>query len=85
MMKLTPELTQQALRHPDGVQCQGDGVDKTFVIVDAEVMLQMQEAIARNDLAAIQAGINDMEAGRMQPAAEAHRHGREELTSRFGQ
>lgn len=85
MIKLSRELTEQALQHPDGVQCQGDGVDKTFVIIDAEVMLQMQEAISRNDHAAIQAGINDMEAGRMRPAEEAHRHGREELISRCKQ
>jgi len=83
MIKLTRELTEQALQHPDGFRCQGDGVDKTFVIIDAEVMRQMQEAIARNDLAAIQAGIDDMEAGRMQSAEEAHHHGREELVSRY--
>ncbi|WP_417731746.1 hypothetical protein [Rosistilla oblonga] len=85
MIKLSRELTEQALLHPNGVQCQGDGVDKTFVIIDAEVMLQMREAISRNDHAEIQAGINDMEAGRMQPAEEAHRHGREDLLSRFKQ
>ena len=85
MIKLSREQTEQALRHPDGVPCQGDGVDKSFVIIDAEVMLQMQEAISRNDHAAIQAGINDMEAGRMHPAEEAHRHGWEELISRYKQ
>lgn len=85
MIKLTREQTEQAVRHPEGVICQGDGVDKTFVIVDTEVLQQMQAAIARSDLAAIRAGITDMEAGRMQPAAEAHRHGREELTSKYQQ
>ncbi len=83
MIKLTREQTEQAVQHPEGVPCQGDGVDKTFVIIDADVMQQMQEALARNDLSAIQAGIQDMEAGRMQPAEEAHRQGREELISRF--
>ena len=85
MIKLTRELTEQALQNPDGVQCQGDGVEKMFVIIDADIMSQMQEAIARNDHAAIQAGINDMEAGRMQPAEEAYRHGREDLISRYHQ
>ena len=85
MLKLSRELTEQALRHPDGIQCQGDGVDKTFFIIDAEVMLLMREAISRNDHAAIQSGINDMEAGRMQPAVDAHRHGRDELISRLKQ
>jgi len=85
MIKLTREQTEEAARHPNGVECQGDGIEKTFVIVDVDVMRQMQDALARNDLAAIQAGIDDMEAGRIQPAAEAHRHGREELFSRFQQ
>jgi len=85
MIKLTREQTEEAARHPNGVECQGDGVEKTFVIVDVDVMRQMQDALARNDHAAIQAGIDDMEAGRMQPATEAHRHGREELVSRFQQ
>jgi predicted transcriptional regulator len=83
MIKLTREQTEQAVQHPEGVSCQGDGVDQTFVIVDADVMRQMQEALTRSDIAAIQAGINDMEAGRMQPAEEAHRQGRQELTSRY--
>lgn len=83
MIKLTREQTEQAVQHPEGVPCQGDGVDQAFVIVGADVMRQMQEALTRSDFAAIQAGIHDMEAGRMQPAEEAHRQGREELISRF--
>lgn len=82
MIKLTREQTEEATRHPNGVECQGEGVEKTFVIVDVDVMRQMQDTLARSDHAAIQAGIDDMEAGRMQPAAEAYRQGREELLSR---
>ena len=85
MIKLTREQTEQAVQHPEGVRCQGDGVDKTFVIIDADVIQQMQDALTRSDLSALQAGIKDMEAGRMQPAEEAYRQGREELISRFKQ
>ncbi len=85
MITLTRELTEQALQHPDGIRCRGDGVDKTFVIIDADVMREMQEAIANNDHSAIRAGIHDMEAGRMQPVEEARRHGRDSLLSRFKQ
>lgn len=85
MIKLTREQTEQAVQHPEGVPCQGDGVDTMFVIVDANVLRLMQEVLSRSDLAAIQAGIIDMEAGRMQPAEDAHRQGREELMSRFRQ
>lgn len=85
MLKLTRQLTEQALQHPGGVQCQGDGVDKMFVIIDADVIVEMREAIARSDHAAIQAGIDDMVAGRMQSVEDAHRHGRGQLISRYQQ
>ncbi len=85
MIRLTREQTEEAARHPNGVECRGEGNEKTFVIVDVDVMRQMQDALARSDHAAIQAGIDDMEAGKMQPVAEAHRHGREKLVSRFQQ
>ena len=83
MIRLTHEQTEQAVQHPGGVRCQGHGIDRIFYIVDAEVLVQMQEVIARSDDVAIQAGISDMEAGRMQPAEDAHRHGREALISRY--
>jgi hypothetical protein len=44
MIKLTREQTEQVVRHPDVVPCQGDGVEKTFVIVDADILRQMQES-----------------------------------------
>lgn len=85
MIRLTREQTEEATRHPNGVECQGDGVERRFVIIDVDVMRQMQDALSRSDHAAIQAGIDDMEAGRMQRASEAHRYGREELLSRYQQ
>ena len=83
MIKLTREQTEEAVRNPEGVECKGDGTEKVFIIVEADVMRRMQNALAGTDHAAIQAGIDDMQAGRMQPATEAHRKGREELMSRF--
>jgi hypothetical protein len=83
MIKLNREQTEEVVRNPEGVECHGEGTEKVFVIVDADVMRRMQDALAATDHAAIQAGIDDMEAGRMQPATEAHRQGREELISRF--
>lgn len=83
MIKLTREQVEAAARNPEGLECEGEGTDKVFVIVDAEVMRRMKDAIASADHAAIQSGTNDMEAGRMQSATEAHRKGREELTARY--
>ena len=42
MIKLTPEQTKQAENHPDGIECQGEGSDKTFVIVDAKILEKMK-------------------------------------------
>jgi len=53
MIKLTREQTERAVQHPFGFRCQGDGIDKIFFIVDAEVLVQMQEVIAGSDNAAI--------------------------------
>ena len=85
MIKLTREQVEAASRNPEGVECEGEGTDKVFVIVDAEVMRRMKDSIGSADHAAIQAGIEDMEADRLQSAEQAHRQGREELTARFQQ
>lgn len=45
----------------------------------------MEALPQQEDIEAIQAGIDDMEAGRMTAAEEAHRHGREQLISRYPQ
>ena len=71
-MKLTREQTEEAVRNPDGVECQGDGTEKTFVIVDADVLRRMRKTLYRRDVHdSIAAGAADMEAGRMVPAEEA--------------
>ncbi len=72
MIKLTREQTEEAVRNPDGVECQGDGTEKTFVIVDADVLRRMRQTLYHKDVhESIAAGIADMEAGRMRPAEEA--------------
>ena len=61
MMKLTPEQTAEVIRHPDGVECQADGSEKTFVIVDADVLSRMRTALYEKDVhASIAAGIADI-------------------------
>ena len=72
MIKLTPEQTEEVFRHPDGVECQAEGTEKTFVIVDADILRRMRSALYKKDVhASIAAGIADMEAGRMMTAQEA--------------
>ncbi len=72
MIKLTREQTEEAARHPDGVECQGDGTEKVFIIMDADVLRQMRNALYEKDVhTSLAAGIADMEAGRMVTAQEA--------------
>jgi len=72
MMKLTREQTEEAVRNPEGVECEGDGTEKVFIIVDADVLRRMKEVLYRKDVhESIAVGIADMEAGRMMTAEEA--------------
>lgn len=72
MIKLTPEQSEELVRHPDGVECQAAGTAKTYVIVDADVLQKMRTALYRKDAhASIADGIADLEAGRMMTAQEA--------------
>ncbi len=72
MIKLTPEQTEEVFRHPDGVECQADGSDQMFVIVDASILRRMRSALYTKEMhASIAAGIADMEVGRMMTAQEA--------------
>ena len=80
MIKLTPEQTKQVIQHPNGVECQADGSEKTFVIVDAAVLHRMQSALHQKDVnVSIGEGIADMEAGRMISAEEAEQRIRTEF------
>ena len=72
MIKLTPEQTEQAVQHPAGIECQGDGTEKTFVIVDADVMQRMRRDLCKREVhEAITEGIADMEAGNMMSLDES--------------
>ena len=68
---MTPKLSEhqrQALRdQPDGpIPVQGDQTRKLYVLVDQSLHHRAMLALQRQeDLAAIQAGIDDMEAGRV--------------------
>ena len=80
MIKLTREQTEQVVLHPDGVECLGEGTDKTFVIVEAQLLRRMREILYRRDvLESVAAGIDDMEAGRVMTAEEADDRVRAEL------
>lgn len=72
MIKLTREQTEEVALHPDGVECQGEGTEKVFILMDADVLRRMRKTLYQKDVhTSIAAGITDMEAGRMLTAQEA--------------
>ena len=81
---LTPEQSA-ALQASEGeLRVVDPSTQRVYVLVDDETHTRAMEALRkREDHRAIQAGIEDMEAGRMQSADDAHRHGREELLARY--
>jgi hypothetical protein len=87
---MTPKLNQELSDALHASETPLSVIDPTtnqiYILVDHDTHQQAMTALQRQrDVAAIQQGIDDMEAGRMQPAEEAHRQGREELLSRFQQ
>jgi hypothetical protein len=72
MIRLTREQIEEAARHPDGVACRGEGSDKTFIMMDADVVRRIRSLLYKKDVhASLAAGIADLEAGRMMTAQEA--------------
>jgi predicted transcriptional regulator len=82
---MTPKLTDDQRRalqsHPEGpVRVEDEQTHKVYVIVDHEVHIRAMEALReQEDLGAIQAGINDMEAGRVVPFEKVDARMRERL------
>lgn len=82
---MTPKITDEmrrALREQAGepVKVEDDETEKVYVIVEEDVHRRALEALRRqDDLKAIQAGIDDMEAGRIVSFAEVDARIREKL------
>ena len=84
--KLNQELADALHASENPLSVIDPTTNRVYILVDYDTHQRAMAALHRQQsVAAIQEGIEDMEAGRMQPADEAHRHGREELLSRFQQ
>lgn len=90
-MDMTPRLTneQSEALHASGDEMQilDPSTNKVYVVVEQSIHQKAKAAMQlrdEEDLAAIQSGIDDVEAGRTTLAAEAHKRIRENLVSRFG-
>lgn len=82
---MTPKLTEDQRRalqeRPDGpVPVEDEQTHKMYVIVDQQVHQKAMQALReQEDLSAIQAGINDMNAGRVVPLEEVDARIRQRL------
>jgi len=75
MIRLTTEQTEAVKSNPTGVECQGDGTDQLFVIIDAAVLHQMQKLLHEKDVhQSIANGLMQMEAGECRTVAESRVH-----------
>jgi predicted transcriptional regulator len=85
--KLTNEQSEALHASGDEMQILDPSTNKFYVVVEQSVhqkaiaALKLQE---EENLAAIQQGIDDVNAGQIMPADVAHKRIREKLVSRFG-
>ena len=79
--KLSNDLQKAVDAHAgQPIKVEHPGTHKVYVIVDYEMHERAMQALReRDDIGAIQAGVDAMEAGRTIPLAEADRQIREEL------
>lgn len=82
-LQLTPEMSAALQAGRGDVRLIDPETQRTYVLVDEATYSKAMDALRQNEHhQAIRAGIEDMEAGRMQPAEDAWHHGRAELLSR---
>lgn len=78
--QLSEEQRQALLQHPEGIEIRDEATQKVYILSDADVHRRAMQALQQQEERdAIQAGIEDMEAGRTQPLEEADQQIRQEL------
>jgi predicted transcriptional regulator len=84
--KITPEMADALHANNGDVRVTDPDTQRVYVLVDDDTHRKAMEALRqREDLEAIQDGVDDMNAGRMVPAEEAHKRVREHLLSKYGE
>ena len=82
---LSDEQRQALNEQPEGIEIEDGQTQKLYVLTDAEVHRRAMQALRRQeDHDAIQAGIDDMEAGRVVPYEEVSRNLRSHLRENYG-
>jgi predicted transcriptional regulator len=82
---LSDEQRQALDQQPEGIEVEDSQTQKVYFLTDAELHRRAMEALRRQeDHDAIQAGIDDMEAGRVMPYEEVSRRLHTHLRDKYG-
>lgn len=82
---LSDEQRQALDQQPDGIEVEDVQTHKVYFLTDAELHRRAMDALRRQeDRDAIQAGIDDMEAGRVMPYEEVSRQLHAHLREKYG-
>jgi len=82
---LSDEQRQALNQQPEGIEVEDFQTQKVYFLTDAELHRRAMEALRRQeDHDAIQAGIDDMEAGRVMPYEEVSRRLHTHLREKYG-
>ena len=83
--RLSDEQRQALDRQPEGIEVEDGQTQKVYVLIDAALHDRAMQSLKRQeDHAAIQAGIDDMEAGRVVPYEEVSRNLHTHLREKYG-
>ena len=83
--RLSDEQRQALDQQPEGIEVEDSHSEKVYFLSDAEVHHRAMRALQRQENHdAIQAGIDDMEAGRVEPYEEVSRRLRTHLQEKYG-
>ena len=82
---LSDEQRQALDQQPEGIEVEDSQTRKVYILTDAKVHHRAMQALKRQeDHDAIQAGIDDMEAGRIVPYEEVSRRLHTHLREKYG-
>jgi predicted transcriptional regulator len=84
-LSISDELRQALAQQPSGVEVEDQQTQRVYILTDAELHRRAMQALNKQeDHDAIQAGIDDMEAGRVVPYEQVSRELRAHLREKFG-
>jgi len=82
---LSDEQRRALHQQPDGIEVEDQQTQKVYFLADAEMHRRAMQALQKQeDRDAIQGGIDDMQAGRVEPYEQVSRRLRKHLREKYG-